>query len=289
MMSVLPSRLWSQQIVAQSRAVFYTALLCLSLAACSASNIEVIAEFNNTQDIEEGTAVYFDQSKIGEVSEVESVANGSRVVMQLDQQAATQVYAQSAAVLNRLGEQPRLDIFNRQTSDTQGLQDGQTIQGLDSMVELGAWMLGDAIQAGVGAISDYVGAFQNYLESDEFKADKQQLEIEINGAAVSAEEAMQTLGRELNNAMSELAESEQEIAVAIDDLGDQLAPVVEDLAANGSRLANEMEQFAQNLEQSSPQQREASQQLIESLISLLEKLNDSLEKGAKRDSASDNN
>ena len=255
-------------------------LICALLTACSSDEIKVSAQFANTNDIEEGTPVYFNQAKIGEVTDVEVEKHGSTVAMRLEKQAAAEVYAQSAVVVNRLKEGAPLEIVNRETGNGEPLLDGQEIEGLDSMVQLGAWVLGDAIQVGVGAISNYVDAFQNYLQSEEFQNDKDQFEVEINGAAVSAEQAMQTLGQELNKAMKEFAASEDEMVAAVDSLGDELAPLAESLAENGVRLAEEMDGFAKSLENRSVEEREAGQRVLESLITMLEKINDGLEKGS---------
>lgn len=259
-----------------------TLLTCLILSACSSSDVEITTTFNNTKDIKEGAPVYFNDVVVGEVSDVISYQNGSRVAISLDPSAAAQLSARSAAVVNRLKDGAPLELYNRAklTANDQALSDGQEIRGLDSIFQLGAWMIGDAIQVGMGSISQYVDSFQQYLLSDEFANDKEKIEIEVNGATMSAVQAMEAMGKDLNQAINELADSEEEIAAAVEQLGNELSPVVEELAKSGSRLAAELEKFATGLEAAAPAEQQTGQRLIDSLIAMLEKLNASMERGA---------
>ena len=47
-----------------------TVVILAALTACSGSNIDVSTRFSNTQGIKEGTAVYFEEAIVGEVSDV---------------------------------------------------------------------------------------------------------------------------------------------------------------------------------------------------------------------------
>jgi ABC-type transporter Mla subunit MlaD len=255
-------------------------LVAALLSACSDGGIEVSSTFSNTKDIKQGALVYFNEKSVGEVSDVVVVGSGSRVAIKLNAQAASELNSNSALVVNRLKEGAPLEIYNRDTKSRQPLIAGQELLGLDSMFQLGAWMIGDAIQLGVGSVSEYVQAFQKYLKSDEFQQEKDNFEIQINGAAVSAADAMQTVGKDLNKAMDQLLASEDEMVAAVEELGKELSPVVEELSSSGAKLAVEMEKFATALESSSAAERQSGQKLLDSLIAMLENLNASIEKGA---------
>lgn len=270
----------------QGRLVALFVLLC-ALSACSDSGVEVQSTFANTKDIKQGAAVYFNEEVIGEVSDVVSLANGSRVAITLNGTQLDKLSSNSAIVVNRLKEGAPLEFYNRNADNDKPIVAGQEIRGLDSMFQLGAWMVGDAIQLGVGSISSYVDAFQEYLKSDEFQTDKENMQVSINGASVSAAEAVETVGRDLNRAIQELVESEDEIVAAVEQLGDELSPVVEEMSRSGSKLAVELDRFAEGLESSNQTEQQSGQRLLDSLIAMLEKLNDSMEQGAAQEKSAE--
>lgn len=256
--------------------------LGLFLFACADGTSEISTTFANTQDIQKGSEVFFDDQVVGAVSDVVMQNNGSRVVIELVPGTLEKLTDKSALVVNRLKEGAPLEIYNRATGDGQALQAGQEIRGLDSMFQLGAWMVGDAIQLGAGSISHYVDSFQQYLQSDEFKQDKENIEIQIDGASVSAAQALEAVGDDLNRALEELVASENEISAAVDELGKELAPVVEQIGKSGSQLAIELEKFAAGLESTSESERQSGQKLLDSLVAMLEKLNSSMDQGMQQ-------
>lgn len=253
--------------------------LGLFLLACADGTSEISTTFANTKDIQKDSEVFFEDQVVGKVSDVVLQNNGSRVAIALNPGVLERLNNKSALVVNRLKEGAPLEIYNRATSDAQALQAGQEIRGLDSMFQLGAWMVGDAIQLGAGSISQYVDSFQQYLQSDEFEQDKQNIEIQIEGASVSAAQALEAVGNDLNRALEELVASEDEIVAAVDELGKELAPVVEQIGKSGSQLAIELEKFAAGLESSTESERQSGQKLLDSLVAMLEKLNASMEQG----------
>jgi len=58
---------------------------------------------------------------------------------------------------------------------------------LDSIFQLGAWMVGDAIQIGTDSVSKCVGAFQECLSGDEFEENNA---IVLSGLTKSAAEVL---------------------------------------------------------------------------------------------------
>ena len=79
--------------------------------------------------------------------------------------------------------------------------------------------------------------------------------------------------------------NEQELAAAMEQLGDDLAPVIEEAAASGVKIMQELERFAERLEVQSEQHQDSGQQFLDSLSSMLEKLNESMEKGLEKSAA----
>lgn len=258
--------------------------LCLLvfLGACSDSGVNVTTRFANTQDIEEGAVVYFENQPVGDVSDVSNTNNGSIVQLNLNEDAAKIIGGGSAVVVNRLKEGGPIEIYNPGDVANKPLTDGQELKGLDSMFQLGAWMVGDAIQVGSGSVSQYVDAFQKYLQGDEFQAGKAQVQEQIGQATNAAKEAMKTVEQDVVQAMNEVLASEGEMAKAVEDLGNELSPVVKELSKSGSLLIEQLEQFAKGLENTQQGEQQAGQNLMESLLATMEKLNQSLEEGTKQ-------
>ena len=251
------------------------------LTACGGNELEVTAQFSNTQDIDEGTIVYFEEQPIGEVEDSETQGNGSSIVIELDQSASELISSNSAVVVNRLKEEAILEIHNPNDITKEFIQDGQQIKGLDSMFQLGAWLVGDVIQLGSSSLNEYVDAFQDYLQSDKFQQDKSAMQEQVNTATVEAQQAIESIGAELNNVMGELAAKEDEAAQAIEQLGEELAPMVQELGKSGSLLMEQLEAFTQSLEQTELTEQQAGQTFLQSLTETLEKLNQSLEQGVE--------
>ena len=249
------------------------------LAACSSNELEVTAQFANTQDIDEDMLVYFEEQPIGQVVDSKTQGNGSSIVIELDPSAAQLVATNSAVVVNRLKQKATLEIYNPNGITSEFVRDGQQIEGLDSMFQLGAWMVGDAIQLGSNSLNEYVGAFQRYLQSDKFQQDKNVVQQQVTTATEQAQQAFQELGNELAATMQELATKEDEVAQAIEQLGDELSPMVQELGRSGSLLIDQLETFTQSLEQTDASEQQTGQAFLESLTATLEKLNESFEKG----------
>ena len=77
-----------------------------------------------------------------------------------------------------------IEIYNKLNEEVLIEKDAQ-LTGLNSMFQLGAWMVGDSLSAGSDSLTGYVDAFQRYLNGDQFQQDKQFIE---NGAKQLSQE-----------------------------------------------------------------------------------------------------
>ncbi len=261
--------------------------MTIFLIACSSNELEVTAQFSNTQDIDEGDVVYFENQPIGEVADSKSQGNGLSIVIELAPSAAELVSSNSAIVVNRLKQTATLEIYNSNNVTSEFVQNGQQIKGLDSMFQLGAWMVGDAIQLGSSSLSEYVGAFQEYLQSDKFLQDKSLVQEQVKVATSEAQQAIESLGTELTSTMQELTATKGEAAQAIEQFGNELSPVVQELAKSGSVLMEQLEIFTESLEQIDVTKQEAGQTFLEGLTVMLETLNKSVEAGLEEGEVND--
>ena len=262
-------------------------LMVLMLTACDGNSIDINTTFSSTRDIQQGTPVYFENQVVGRVKDVETIVNGIKVELSLDKQLAQSIRGNAAVVVNRFKQDAPLEIYNRATAGDEKLVDGQAVVGLDSMFQLGAWMVEDAIQLGSGTVSQYVETFQDYLQSEKFQQDKEVAREQIDSARNVAQEVFKNLESELAKATEDLAASEQAAAQAVEQLGNELAPMVEDMAGGSARLMEQLEQFTEGLEQIEPGQRLAGQQFLASLLATLEQLNQSMEQGGRNNSETD--
>lgn len=254
-------------------------LLTLLVTACGSDALTVTTQFANTQDVDEGAIVYFEGQALGEVVEVNTQGSGATVVMELDQSASQLISADAAIVVNRLEAGSPLEFYNSSTATAGFVQDGQAIQGLDSMVQLGAWKLGDAIQLGSDSLTGYVSAFQEYLQGDKFQQDKQIIQDQVNTSAAQAQGALEGIANELVAAMQELSAAEGDAAQAVQQLGEELSPLVQDIAKSGSQLMLELEAFTEGLQLTDDAEQQSGQALLDSLVSMIETLNESIEEG----------
>ena len=267
---------------------FLLLLIVSSIVACSGNGIHVTANFSNTQDIKEGMKVYFDGKKIGEVSDVVKRENGSTIELELDSKAIKLVDANSAVVVNRIKSGAPLELYGRSKPSSEKLEDGQEIQGLDSMFQLGAWMVGDAIQIGTDSVSKYVGAFQEYLNSKEFEENKALVQEQVSGLTKSAAEVLTDMEKDVSSAMKDFSINEEQMAETIEQLGDELSPLVNEVARSSTELVKQLEQFVVNIEEKANlSEQQSGEKILESLVETFEKMNQSIEEGVEEGFSSD--
>lgn len=257
-----------------------TGLSLLLTSACSNDSVEVTAHFDNTRDIESGTKVYWQDASVGVVKSVALIDNGSQVVIGFEPAQASKISQDAAVVVNRIKPGKPLEIHNPAGPVTETLQAGQAIQAVDSMLELMAWSLGDALNSGGKQLSSMVTGFQDYVQGEEFQRNKQQFQQQVTDAIESTASALKTLEQDLTDSMQNMVATEEQMAGAIEDLGDELAPMVEEMSRSSAELSVQIDQFLQRMENATPEQRASGERLMQSLAAMLEKLNTSMQSNA---------
>ena len=258
-------------------------LLFSVLSACGGGGVEVTTFLASNTKIEKGKAVYFENQQVGQVSDVVEEAAGSRIALSLDREAAELISRQSAVVLNNLKQGTPLEIYNPSTDDgAEPLVSGQQIKGLDSMFQLGAWKVGEAIKTGSGSVNQYVQAFQNYLKGEQFEQDKAAVKNKVDEVSKTATQSMNDLEKDISITINDIKMSEDEMAAAVQELGDGLSPLVQELSKTGVELMQELEKFALSLENTTPEQQESGEKFMQSLEATLEQLNNAIEEGAEQ-------
>ena len=252
----------------------------LLLAACS-NGVEVTAKFDQAQNIEEGAQVYYKGNVVGNVKRHTKEPQGSAVVMSLDEAAAKIIAPNSAVVINHIKPGSPLEIHASVNPAQGGVSHGQELVGMNSTFDLIAWSVGDTFKSTTTELSTYVNEFSNYLESDQFKNDKAQVEQGVAEMANSAAQAIQSIEQDLASAMADIDVSEEDLAKAIEGLGNDLSPLAKEMAKSGTNLMQELDKFTQGLENATPAEQASGQRLIESMLAAIERLNKSAGEGVK--------
>ena len=252
----------------------------LLLSACSDSGVEVSVEFRNAQGIKEGTRVYYEGSIVGKVTEVDD--SDSRVFMLIEEKPASKIDANAAVVVNRIKPSAPLEIHSSAAAQSFGLQEGQELKGLDSMIELVAWSVGDVIELGTNELSGYVDSFQSYVTSERFQEERDRVQQGVKEMALIASEAIKSVEFDLSEAIGDIDVTEEELVEAIRQLGDEMSPLAEEMAKSGTDLMAELEQFAAGIDGATIEEQIAGQKLINSLVEAIDKLNSAAERGVQR-------
>lgn len=253
------------------------------LSGCGQSGVEVSSRFDGSQDISEGTAIFFKGELAGEVIDVDADKRGkSLVTMLIEPEQAELISKQAAVVVNDLKQGRPLEIHNSANPKGLGLEEGDELSGLNSMMALMAWTVGDTLDFGGRELTGYLKSFQEYLQSDDYESDKAEIKSQIESAADDMADALENAENDITATINGHKLSGKELADAMQQLGEDLSPVIEDAAANGAKIMQELERFAQSLEAQSEEHQESGQQFLDSLSSVLEKLNESMEKGLNR-------
>jgi len=245
------------------------------LAACG-SDVKIKTTFNATKDIKEGSSVFLSDKAVGEVVDVSQEANKTIITIELSDEGITQVRKEAAVVVNRLKPNKPLEIYNLKESKPT-VENGDELKGLDSMFQLGAWMVGESLDLGNNSLLGYVDAFQKYLAGDKFQEDKKSLQEGVKQLGKEAEGMAGALTQELKKATGDMGQVEQQAAQVVEQLGTELAPVMGELAKSGKVLVEQLDQFAKNIEQQDAEGKQLGTTVIESLAKALEKVNDSMD------------
>lgn len=232
-------------------------LLVSVLTACGSNSVDVMAKFSNTKDIAEGATVYFEDRAIGEVEDVSGHEGGSIVLLGINQDAAAKISDQAAVVVNRVKPGAPIEIYNPAGDIQNSVQDGQTIQGMDSMLELMAWSVGDAINEGSKEFGSLLSGFTEYLKGEDFQHGKAEFQQQMKDAGTAAGNALKSVEKDISEAINNMVAVEEQAAQAVEQLGDELSPLVAEISKSGQDLAGELERFAEGLENASPQDQES--------------------------------
>lgn len=254
-------------------------VLVLLLTACG-NDVTVTTTLNSTRDVEEGAAVYLDEKVVGEVVDVDRAAGQTILKIELGEESSVAVKQNAAVVINRLKANAPIEIYN-QKAEAGSVQDGQELKGLDSMFQLGAWMVGDSLDMGADTLTGYVSAFQKYLQGDDWQQDKAQIteqaQQQVQQVATAAEAVVKQASEEVLKVTEDLKQVEGEVAAAVEQIGGELAPVFGELAKSGQTIMQELEKLSSNLEQQGDAEQAVGTQFMQSLEQALEALNDSME------------
>lgn len=256
----------------------YVLSVALFLGACGNDGVLVTTEFANTQDVKKGTSVYFGRDVVGVVHDISLTENGSVVQLEFDKELVISIDSKAAVVVNRLREGAPLEVHNPAGAVRRPIESGQNLEGLDSMVQLVGWGIGSSIDAGAETLS----AFSDYLKSDGFKQDKAKVGVAIDNGLSAAKSGFRDAERELERTIAEINISEEELAVVIQELGEEMGPMVTELASSGTELLFELERFADKLESSSLEDQRSGEKFFNSLNHALEALSERFNEGVEQ-------
>ena len=251
---------------------FFSLLL---LAACG-SELQTTAVFNTTNDIEKGDPVYLENQMVGEVARVKQESVTTEIVIEMNELGQQQVKQDAAIVMNRLKTNSPLEIYNKKSATADIAHESQ-LTALNSMLELGTWMVGDTIAIGGNSLSGYVDAFQRYLDGDKFQQDKQVLQDAAKQIGSEVQGMTATLEQELEKLTKELGLTEEKAAAVIEQFGGELAPVIGELSKSSQAVVQELEKFTENIQFQNEEGKELGSTILSSLLKTLETVNESLE------------
>ena len=245
------------------------------LTACG-SETQVTAKLNATKDIKSGDDVFLSGISVAEVVKVEQVNGNTLLTLELNDSGESSIKKNAAVVVNRLKANTPLEIYNKQ-GEADLVEDGDELKGLNSMFQLGAWVVGDSLNAGSESLSSYVNAFQRYLDGDQFQQDKQVMKSAAQQLGKDVQGATQVLTEEFKKTIKDLGIAEEKAAQAIEQFGTELAPVIGELSQSREVVVNELEKFTKNLQEQNPEAKELGKTILSSLLKTLEQVNDNLE------------
>jgi len=184
-------------------------LAALSISACDLNGFNVTTSFSKTKKVEEGTLVYFDHKEIGKVSDVELLDDRVNLILSLDKTEAITIGSGAAVFLDYQKGVQVLEFYDRTNAENSKLEDGQTVVGIDSIFQLGAWIVGGSIQQGSSKVTEFIESFDGYLQSDEFDTDKEIIRDQVDSATEAAKNAAQNIEGELQKIVKELERATQ--------------------------------------------------------------------------------
>ncbi len=254
---------------------FISILFAFMLAACG-SEMQVSATLNSTKDVKEGDSIFLADEVVGEVVNVEQQGDKTVLKIDLNNKGESSVRQNAAIVVNRLKNNAPIEIYNKQNEEVL-IQKGGELTGLNSMFQLGAWMVGDSLSAGSDSLTGYVDAFQRYLNGDQFQQDKQVLEDSAKQLGKDVQGVANALTEEVKKVTKDLGLTEEKAAEAVEQFGEELAPVLSELSKSSEAIVAELEKFTKSIDEQNPEAKELGSTILASLLKTLEKVNESID------------
>lgn len=265
--------------------VFISILCVLMLAACG-SEMQVSATLNATKDVKAGDLVFLSNETVGEVVDVDQQGDKTLLSIELNNAGESSIKQNAAIVMNRLKANAPLEIYNK-NNEQELIQDDAQLTGLSSMFQLGAWMVGDSLDAGSDSLVGYVDAFQRYLDDGQFQQDKKTLQDGAEQLGKEVQGMADALTDEVKKTTQDLVLLEEKAAKAVEQFGGELAPVIGELTKNSQAIIDELEKFTSNIEAQNPEAKELGSTILSSLLKTLEKVNENINPQSTPDSEID--
>lgn len=184
-------------------------MIAVFVTACDFNGFSVTTSFSKTKNVPEGTIVYFDDIEIGKVSDVEISEDRLNLKLSLEKKAAETIGSGAAVFLDYRQGVAILEFYDRKNSENNSLENGQSVLGIDSIFQLGAWIVGSSIQQGSSAVTDILESFDGYLQSDDFESDKENIQEQIDSAGEAAKNAAVNIEVELQKIIEQLEQATQ--------------------------------------------------------------------------------
>lgn len=264
------------------RAFIYI-LFAFMLAACG-SEMQVSATLNSTKDVKEGDSIFLAGEVVGEVVNVEQQGDKTLLKIELNNKGESSIRQNAAIVVNRLKNDAPIEIYNKQNEEVL-IQKGGELTGLNSMFQLGAWMVGDSLSASSDSLTGYVDAFQRYLNGDQFQQDKRVLEDSAKQLGKDVQGVANALTEEVKKVTKDLGLTEEKAAEAVEQFGEELAPVLSELSKSSEAIVAELEKFTKSIDEQNPEAKELGSTILASLLKTLEKVNESIDPNTNSQSA----
>lgn len=251
-------------------------VICLAslLMACGSNN-DVVTFLQHPVSIAEGTAVYLGEELAGEVVDVEFDGESATIRIELSNGHFSMIDRSAIVVQNTMKDGYPLEIHNSNMK-IGPIEQGTELRGLDSMLQFGAWSIGDAISVGPETAANYLMQMQEYMEGQDWEQQKQEIREQIRSAGDSAQQAVNEVSEELNETVAKLRQLEDEAVETSGRLGEQLGgdlnEILDEFRQSGEALAVELEKLAEQLEKSDYGEATA-QGFLDMLQALLEGLN----------------
>jgi len=198
--------------MSEQRILLRSALILLavvSISACDLNGFNVTTSFSKTKNVAEGTLIYFDGKEIGKVSDVELLDDRINLTLSLDKAEAITIGSGAAVFVDFQQGVQVLEFYDRANPENSKLEDDQSVLGIDSIFQLGAWIVGGTIQQGSSTVTEFIESFDDYLQSDEFDTDKETIRNQVDSATESAKNAAQNIEDELQKIVKELEQATQ--------------------------------------------------------------------------------